>query len=137
MNNPIPDTLRALIIGTWIGGLVWFERRHVLRSVQRSKLRRDIRNLVIAGPAGAVMQVLEMPVALGLAELTQKKTWGLLPQLHLPRVAAAIAGCPAAGLHPLLVALPDTSSSAALAVSSGTPYRSRNGRHYRSALSFR
>jgi len=92
MNNPIPDTLRALIIGTWIGGLVWFERRHVLRSVQRSKLRRDIRNLVIAGPAGAVMQVLEMPVALGLAELTQKKTWGLLPKLHLPRVAAAIAG---------------------------------------------
>ena len=92
MSNPISNSVRAVIIGAWIGGLIWFERRNVLRSVRRNKLRRDVRNLVIAGPAGAVMQVLEMPVALGLAELTQKKTWGLLPKLHLPRVAAAIAG---------------------------------------------
>ena len=92
MNNPISNSLRAAIIGAWIGGLIWFERRRVLRSVQRNKLRRDVRNLVIAGPAGAVMQVLEMPVALGLAELTQQKKWGLLPRLHLRRAAAMIAG---------------------------------------------
>jgi len=55
MSNPISDSLRAILIGTWIAGLIWLENRRALRPVHRDKLRRDIRNLVIALPAGAVM----------------------------------------------------------------------------------
>jgi sterol desaturase/sphingolipid hydroxylase (fatty acid hydroxylase superfamily) len=92
MNNPISNSLRGIIIGAWIVGLIWFENRRALRPVYRSKLRRDVRNFVIAGPAGAVMQVFEMPVAFKLAEVTQNRMWGILPQLHLPRVVAIAAG---------------------------------------------
>ena len=47
---------------------------------------------MVAAPAGAVMQVLEAPVAFKLADLMQQKRWGILPQLPLPPVARRIAG---------------------------------------------
>ena len=90
MKNPLPNSIRSLVIGTWIAGLVWFENRRALRPVNRSKLRRDLRNLLIAAPAGGVMQVFEMPIALNLARLAQKNRWGILPRLSLPAVAAAV-----------------------------------------------
>lgn len=92
MKNPISNSLRAIIVGAWIVGLVWFENRRALRPVHRNKLRRDVRNLVIAGPAGAVMQVLEMPVALKLGKLTQIRRWGLLPRLRLSRLVVSVVG---------------------------------------------
>jgi sterol desaturase/sphingolipid hydroxylase (fatty acid hydroxylase superfamily) len=92
VQNPISNAVRAAVIATWIVGLLWFERRRALRPVQRSKLRRDIRNLVIAAPAGVVMQALETPLALNIAELAQRQEMGLLPVLHLPRAVATIAG---------------------------------------------
>ena len=76
MTNPIPNPLRALLIGTWIVGLLWFENRRALRSVHRSKLRRDVRNIVVAAPAGAVMQAAEMPLALALSVAMQQRGWG-------------------------------------------------------------
>jgi sterol desaturase/sphingolipid hydroxylase (fatty acid hydroxylase superfamily) len=92
MNNPISNSVRAVIIGTWALGLIWLESRRALRSVHRSKLRRDVRNLIIAGPAGAVMQALDMPVALAVAQLAEEKGWGVLPRLGLPAGIASIAG---------------------------------------------
>ncbi|SRR5579883_651217 len=92
MANPIPNAVRALIVGTWIAGLLWFENRRELRSVHRSKLHRDVRNIVIAAPAGAVMQAAEMPVALILSEAAQRHRWGLLPLLPLPRPVKIISG---------------------------------------------
>ncbi len=47
---------------------------------------------MIATPAGAVIQALEMPIALKLAETTQKRMGGILPWLHLPRVVATALG---------------------------------------------
>src|SRR5947209_7860544 len=85
MANPIPNPIRALIIGTWTAALVCFENRRALRSVHRSKLRRDVRNIVIAAPAGAVMQAAEMPLTLALSEAVQRRGWGLDPLLSLPR----------------------------------------------------
>src|SRR5581483_8455279 len=58
----------------------------------RNKLRRDVRNLVIAVPAGAAMQMLEMPVALKLSKITQHRRWGLLPRLYLPPRVAMLSG---------------------------------------------
>lgn len=92
MINPISNPLRAILIGTWMAGLIWFEKRRALRSVHRNKLRRDVRNLAIAAPAGAVMQALDMPVALRVAELAQQKGWGILPSLRLPRAVSTVAG---------------------------------------------
>jgi sterol desaturase/sphingolipid hydroxylase (fatty acid hydroxylase superfamily) len=92
MKNPIPNSVRGIIIGTWIAGLVWLENRRALRAVQTSKLRRDVRNLVIAVPAGGVMQALELPIAFKLAELAQRKKWGILRRLPLPPVVAGAVG---------------------------------------------
>ncbi len=92
MKNPIPNSVRGIVIGTWIAGLIWLENKHTLRAVQRSKVRRDVRNLMIAAPAGAVMQALEVPVAFKLAELAQSRRWGILGRASLPRFAGTIAG---------------------------------------------
>jgi sterol desaturase/sphingolipid hydroxylase (fatty acid hydroxylase superfamily) len=92
MQNPIPNTVRGIVIGVWMAGLVWFEHRRALRAVHRSKLQRDVRNLVIAAPAGAVMQALEMPIAFPLAAFVRSKHWGILSVLALPPAAAGILG---------------------------------------------
>ncbi len=92
MNNPIPNPVRAIVIGSWIAALIWFENRRALRKVHRSKLRRDIRNLLVAVPAAGVMQALEMPVAFKLSEFAQNKKLGLLPTLSLPPVVAGLIG---------------------------------------------
>ena len=92
MKNPIPNSIRGAIIGTWIAGLIWWERRRALRTVHGSKVHHDLRNLMVAAPAGAVMQALEMPVAFRLAELAQAKRWGILPRLSLPTLAGAVTG---------------------------------------------
>jgi sterol desaturase/sphingolipid hydroxylase (fatty acid hydroxylase superfamily) len=92
MKNPIPNSIRGIIIGSWIVGLIWFESRRALRAVHRSKAQRDLRNLMIAAPAGAVMQCLEMPVAMGLSGFVRKKGWGILPHSSLPPLAGTIIG---------------------------------------------
>lgn len=72
--------------------MLWLERRRGLRAVHRSKLRRDVRNLVIAAPAGLVMQFLEMPLALQLAEIAQGRRLGLLAVLPVPSLLNTVAG---------------------------------------------
>lgn len=92
--NPIPNTIRAVVIGAWIAGLVLWERRSALRCACDSKLRRDTRNLAIAACAGAVMQFCEAPVAFSLARQAEQKRRGLvwkLPSLRLARVLISIA----------------------------------------------
>jgi sterol desaturase/sphingolipid hydroxylase (fatty acid hydroxylase superfamily) len=87
--NPIPTTLRALVIGTWVAGLVWWERRHALRRTSDNKLRRDARNLAIAAGAGIVMQVCETPVAFTLACQAGEKRRGLVWTVPVPPLARA------------------------------------------------
>ena len=92
MKNPIPNSVRGLIIGSWITGLIWFENRRALRAVRRNKLRRDVRNLLVAAPAGGVMQALEMPMALKLSEFAQRRKWGILPRSPLPDAIRVVVG---------------------------------------------
>jgi sterol desaturase/sphingolipid hydroxylase (fatty acid hydroxylase superfamily) len=92
MENPIPNPVRALVIGSWVAALLWFERRRALRAVHRSKLQRDARNLIVAAPAGVVMQAVEMPLSLTLATIAKRRAWGILPALHLPPVLSTVAG---------------------------------------------
>ncbi len=92
MKNPISNSVRALLIGSWITGLLWFERRRALRTIYRSKLRRNVRNLLIAAPAGVVMQAVEMPLALTLATVAKQRKWGVLSIFPLPSAVSIIAG---------------------------------------------
>jgi sterol desaturase/sphingolipid hydroxylase (fatty acid hydroxylase superfamily) len=84
--------VRALLIGSCIAALLIFEKRRALRPVRRSKLRRDLRNLVIAAPSGAVMQLADIPLALKLAEIARRRNWGLLSRLPLPAPLSTITG---------------------------------------------
>jgi sterol desaturase/sphingolipid hydroxylase (fatty acid hydroxylase superfamily) len=90
VQNPIPILVRAFLIGGWMAGLVWWERKRALRRVVDSKLRRDVRNLAVAGLAAAAMQFLEMPVGLGLAKRAQQQHRGLVQHIPLPGVLKSV-----------------------------------------------
>jgi sterol desaturase/sphingolipid hydroxylase (fatty acid hydroxylase superfamily) len=90
ISNPISSPVRALVVGTWLAALVWWERRSALRPTVDSKMERDVRNIAIAALAGAVVQFIEVPVAFGLAQQVQSRRWGLIQQLPGPPVARAI-----------------------------------------------
>jgi hypothetical protein len=89
-SNPISSPVRALIIGTWLGLLVWWERRRALRRTVDSKLERDVRNIAVAALAGAVVQFVEVPVAFGLAQQVQEKRWGVVQQFPVAAPVRAI-----------------------------------------------
>jgi sterol desaturase/sphingolipid hydroxylase (fatty acid hydroxylase superfamily) len=58
------------------------ERRHSLRKpVRESKVRRDLRNLIIAAGAGLVMQYAERPLALRFAKEVQRRGCGIVPRV--------------------------------------------------------
>jgi sterol desaturase/sphingolipid hydroxylase (fatty acid hydroxylase superfamily) len=68
------------------GGLVLLERRDALREEQvEPKGRRVLRNLAVAGASAAAVQLAERPVVLPVAEQVERRRWGLLPRLGLPR----------------------------------------------------
>ncbi len=60
------------------------ELRRPLRKSVEPKLRRDARNLVIAGIGGIAIALAEQPVARPLAALVERRRWGLLQRLSLP-----------------------------------------------------
>ena len=80
----VPGWLSALLVGGAFAGLVWWERRRPLRRATQPKLRRDARNLTVAALSAAAIQVAETPVTAPLAELVERRRWGLLKRLDLP-----------------------------------------------------
>jgi sterol desaturase/sphingolipid hydroxylase (fatty acid hydroxylase superfamily) len=72
-------------VAAWIVGLLWWEHKRFLRRVVDSKLERDLRNLAIAAGAAAATQLLEAPVAIALANRSQRRGTGLLQLPWLPR----------------------------------------------------
>jgi sterol desaturase/sphingolipid hydroxylase (fatty acid hydroxylase superfamily) len=80
----IPGWLNALLIFGAFGTLVWLERRRPLRRTTEPKLRRDSRNLTVAALSAVTLRVLEAPVVRPLADLVERRRFGLLKRLHLP-----------------------------------------------------
>lgn len=81
-------------VSTWLclplaaigfGALVWLERRRPLRHSVEAKLTRDARNLAVAGVAAVALQLAERPVTRRLTALVERRKFGLLKQLRLPR----------------------------------------------------
>ncbi|HJU54205.1 MAG TPA: sterol desaturase family protein [Pyrinomonadaceae bacterium] len=81
----VPSWLSApLIVGAF--GLLWLlERRRPLRREVEPKLTHDVRNFVVAGVAGAALQLVERPIAQPLAALVERRGWGLLKRVPLPK----------------------------------------------------
>ncbi len=67
------------------GVLVYLENRRPLRRRTESKPVRYVRNLAIAGITAIVLSVAETPVTSRLTKLIQKRKWGLLKFIRLPR----------------------------------------------------
>ncbi|MCA1575805.1 MAG: sterol desaturase family protein [Acidobacteria bacterium] len=66
--------------------LLWLlERRRPLRRAVEPKGERTARNLAVAGLAAASLQLVERPVVERLTALVEKRRWGLLKLLRLPR----------------------------------------------------
>ncbi|MGC2658881.1 MAG: hypothetical protein WA324_13065 [Bryobacteraceae bacterium] len=66
----------AIIIGTFAVLVALESRRALRRKTREPKLRRGLRNLVIAGAAGLAMQLWERPLAQRLARQVDRKRWG-------------------------------------------------------------
>src|SRR5688572_14146975 len=64
--------------------LLWLELRRPLRRSVESKLRRNARNLVVAGLAALSVQVAEKPVVGPLAKMVERRRWGLFAGHTLP-----------------------------------------------------
>ena len=89
----MPQDRRTRLPG-WLGGALvvgacaaafYLEHQRPLRRETESKLRRDLRNLSVAALSAATLQVLEKPVVEPLARLVERRRWGIVPQLGLPR----------------------------------------------------
>ncbi len=81
----VPGWVGALALGGTFLLLVWGEvRRPLRRREAEPKLRRDARNLTVAGIAGLTLQFAEMPVTRRLTKMVEQRRWGLLKRVSLP-----------------------------------------------------
>jgi sterol desaturase/sphingolipid hydroxylase (fatty acid hydroxylase superfamily) len=81
----MPGWLSAVLVGGSLLGLLWLERRRPLRRAFEPKGRREGRNLVVAALSAAAIRLAEKPVVAPLAEAVERRRWGLLKRLNLPR----------------------------------------------------
>ena len=82
--EPVPAWAPALLILGFGAILLWRELRDPLRHSVESKLRRDTRNLVVAGLSGLAILFAELPVVTPLAAMVEERDIGLLKLAHLP-----------------------------------------------------
>jgi len=73
----------AVILGGFVA-LAWLERRRPLRRTTEPKLRREARNLAVAGVGSVVVAALETPLVLWLTQWVESNGWGLLKHWRLP-----------------------------------------------------
>src|SRR5207237_9228907 len=76
--------LDLLLIGGAFAGLLWLERRWPLRRAVEPKLRREGRNLAVAALSATAIRLVEKPVVAPLAEMVERRRFGLLKWLRLP-----------------------------------------------------
>ena len=76
--------LAPVVVGATFLALAALERRHPLRRVREARWRHVSRNLVFAGAAAATVNLLERPVVQPLANVIERRRWGLLYVCRLP-----------------------------------------------------
>lgn len=90
--RPLPPWVSGAIAAATFGVLFWQEIRRPLRKSVEPKLRRNVRNLVVAGLAGVALEVAEQPVAALLSSFVARQHWGLLQQVELPFWLEVVGG---------------------------------------------
>ena len=83
--NRVPGWLVGALAGGTFLALLLLERRRPLRKQVEPRLRRNARNLAVAGLASAAVHLAETPVTAPLTTLVEQRGWGLLKRLRLPR----------------------------------------------------
>ncbi|MGZ4900823.1 MAG: sterol desaturase family protein [Candidatus Angelobacter sp.] len=68
-----------------LAGLVLLEHKRPLRRERESKLRRNGRNLIVAALGALTVHLLESPAVRPLAHIVERRRFGLLKRLNLPR----------------------------------------------------
>jgi sterol desaturase/sphingolipid hydroxylase (fatty acid hydroxylase superfamily) len=85
--------MRTRAVPWWIAGVLgagcvlvlsYLERRKPLRRSVEPKLKRETRNLAVAGLSGIVIVLAERPIVQPLAIWVEQRHWGLVRQLSLP-----------------------------------------------------
>ncbi len=84
MQRKVPGWLNVLLVGGAFGALWWLERRRPLRRSVEPKAVRTGRNLAVAGLSAVAIRLAEQPVVAPLAELVERRRWGLVKRLNLP-----------------------------------------------------
>ncbi|MGZ4897504.1 MAG: sterol desaturase family protein, partial [Candidatus Angelobacter sp.] len=74
-----------------LAGLVLLEHKRPLRRERESKLRRNGRNLIVAALGALTVHLLESPAVRPLAHIVERRRFGLLKRLNLPRGLEIIA----------------------------------------------
>jgi sterol desaturase/sphingolipid hydroxylase (fatty acid hydroxylase superfamily) len=82
--NRLPFWLIGALVGSTFLLLVLAELLRPLRSSVEGKLRRDVRNFVIAALSAATVQLAETPLTYPLSERIAEQGWGLVKWLALP-----------------------------------------------------
>jgi sterol desaturase/sphingolipid hydroxylase (fatty acid hydroxylase superfamily) len=84
-NSKLPGWLMgSLVVGAF--GVLWLlERRKPLRREVEPKIRRTGRNFAVAGLAAVSLQLIEQPLIKPLTALVERRRWGLLKLLNLPK----------------------------------------------------
>lgn len=81
----LPIPVRAILVFGTCVFLFYLERRRPLRRTVESTLERTKRNLVMAGLAAAALHMTERPITQRLTALVERRRWGLLRAIGLPR----------------------------------------------------
>lgn len=81
----VPGWLSFALAGGTLAALLWWERRRPLRRQVEAKLPHEARNLVVAALSAATVQWVEQPFVAPLAALVEKRRWGVVKRLGLPR----------------------------------------------------
>jgi len=83
-SQKMPSWLSVPLILGAFSALVWLERHRPLRRKVEPKLRRNARNLAVAGLGAVALQLTENPVGRRLTALVERHNLGLLKPLRLP-----------------------------------------------------
>src|SRR5690242_1412756 len=93
LSRPLPPWVAGVLGAGTLILLRWIECRRPLRRSVEPKLRREARNVSVAGVSAIALVLAERPIVMPMAAMVEKWNWGLVRQFGLPlwlEIAAAL-----------------------------------------------
>jgi sterol desaturase/sphingolipid hydroxylase (fatty acid hydroxylase superfamily) len=82
--TPVPWWITGVLGAGCVLVLTWLEHRKPLRRSIEPKLKREVRNLTVAGLSAVIVVLVEQPLVQPLAVWVEQRNWGLMRQLPFP-----------------------------------------------------